>query len=159
SATLTDLSPDLWKTIRIWSNQMRHKAWDGATTRLYLVTTATASEGSAASYLGYDNRDVSKARQLLVEAMANSRTSSEAMLQAFSEFQALTEFEQMRMLNAIVISDGAHTISDLPGLIKQHIRLAAPPDSFSLDQLYEQIEGWWFDQAVDHLINNSKTPL
>src|SRR5262245_43473014 len=37
SATLTDLSPDLWKTIRIWSNQMRHKAWDGATTRLYLV--------------------------------------------------------------------------------------------------------------------------
>jgi len=42
-ANLTDTSTDLWKTIRIWVGQYKTRI----NSRYYLVTTATAKDGSA----------------------------------------------------------------------------------------------------------------
>lgn len=37
-ATLTNTSPELWKTIRIWASQLRSGAWNSGVVRLHLVT-------------------------------------------------------------------------------------------------------------------------
>jgi hypothetical protein len=49
TANLTDTSPDLWKTIRIWCEGLINgNIPDGAT--FFLITTAEAPKGAAASY-------------------------------------------------------------------------------------------------------------
>jgi len=62
AANLTDASPDLWKTLRIWC--------EGTTSgkipllaSLYLVTTSVSGGGSAAGYLRSDGRDIQKAAE------------------------------------------------------------------------------------------------
>ena len=47
SASLTDASPDLWKSLRIWI-EGRSKRTIPADSRLYLVTTSNVGVGSAA---------------------------------------------------------------------------------------------------------------
>lgn len=162
SAKLTDASPDLWKTIRIWASQMRSRAWDPTVTKLQLITTAEAAKGSAAWHLKPEEqkvRDHAQARDLLLQAIKASRTSDTAIREAFAEFQALSEREQLTLLRAVTILDGAETITELPALIKKQLRLAAPPSEALLEQLYEHLEGWWFARAVEHLVKSSQEPL
>jgi hypothetical protein len=51
---LTDTSADLWKTLRIWSQAAKDNPALPGRTRLLLVTTGQAPEGSAASCLRPD---------------------------------------------------------------------------------------------------------
>ncbi|GAB4194633.1 MAG: hypothetical protein OHK0022_10890 [Roseiflexaceae bacterium] len=160
SANLTDTSPDLWKTLRIWSTQMRSKTWNPVVVRLNLVTTAEAPADTAAWYLrDHATRDVGKARDLLLQAIGSSRTKQPALLDSFDAFKTLPEREQLSLLHAVTIVDGAHSITDLEHLIKQQIRLAAPPSGAYLDRLYNEIEGWWFRHAVEHLVKSSQDPI
>lgn len=161
-AKLTDASVDLWKTLRIWATQLRDGSWDFNITKLQFITTAEAAPETAAWHLKNDDeksRDPEKARELLVQAIAVSRTNDKAILASFAAFQALSEREQLSLLRAVTIFDGAPTILDLPALIKKQIRWAAPPSADLLDQLFEALEGWWFAYAVDHLMKSSQDPL
>ena len=161
-AKLTDASTDLWKTLRIWATQMRGGSWDPSIIKLQFITTAEAAPETAAWHLKNQeegNRDPARARDLLLQAIAASRTNDKAILAAFTAFQALLEREQLNLLRAVTIFDGAPTILDLPALIKQRIQWAAPPSGALLDQLFEALEGWWFACAVEHLMKSSQEPL
>lgn len=161
-AKLTDASVDLWKTLRIWATQLREGSWDPSITKLQFITTAEAAPETAAWYLKNDDersRDPGKARDLLLQAITASRTTDTAVRKSFAAFQALSEREQLNLLRAVTIFDGAPTILDLPTLIKQRIQLAAPPSGNQLDQLFEELEGWWFARAVEHLMKRSQEPL
>lgn len=161
-AKLTDTHSNLWKTIRIWASQMGSRTWEPAVTKLQLITTAEAPQDSAAWYLrpeSQGNRDPTKAHSLLLQAVNASRTSDKAVLEGFAKFQALSERDQLNLLRAVTIFDGAETITELPALIKQQIRWAAPPSVVLLNQLYENLEGWWFTRAVEHLVRSSQDPL
>jgi len=161
-AKLTDASTDLWKTLRIWATQMRGGSWDPSIIKVQLITTAEAAPETAAWHLKNQeegNRDPARARDLLLQAIAASRTNDKAILAAFAAFQALLEREQLNLLRAVTIFDGAPTILDLPALIKQRIQWAAPPSGALLDQLFEALEGWWFACAVEHLMKSSQEPL
>jgi hypothetical protein len=160
SATLTNASMDLWKTLRIWAKQLRNRAWDTAMIKLNLVTTAIAPHGAAAWYLkDHPERDVTKARELLLQAIDVSRTGDSAIRQSFTEFQSLSEREQTSLLTAVTVVDGSVTITELPLHIKQQIKLAAPPSEQLLELLYQQLEGWWFSKIVDHLVKGSQQPI
>ena len=88
TASLTDASPDLWKTLRIWfegyaSGQIP------PTANLYLVTTGIAPDSSAACRLRAADRDVVAAQQALDATAASStnqtnQTAYEAYLGADS---------------------------------------------------------------------------
>src|SRR5215211_6080217 len=51
SGDLTDGSVDLWKTLRVWAEATKADPSLPGRTRLVLVTTAQAPDGSAASFL------------------------------------------------------------------------------------------------------------
>jgi hypothetical protein len=159
-ALLTNSSSDLWKTIRIWSVQMKDGMWNPSVTRLHLVTTTQAAKGTAAWFLkAHNDRDEAKAHELLRDVISSSQTRTKALRDAFDAFGRLSEREQMNMLRAVTIFDDAHPITELPDLIKREMRFAAPPSESILDQLYHEIEGWWFGQAVNHLTNCSREPI
>jgi hypothetical protein len=64
TGSLTDASPDIWKTLRIWFEGHASSVIP-ATAKLYLVTTGTAPDGTAASYLRVFPRNVAAAQQAL----------------------------------------------------------------------------------------------
>ncbi|MGH8614689.1 MAG: hypothetical protein ACREYF_22345 [Gammaproteobacteria bacterium] len=66
AGNLTDGSPDLWKTLRIWSEQAGQNAVPIPGILLALITTGAAPDGSAASHLRTRDRDVARAASLLV---------------------------------------------------------------------------------------------
>lgn len=160
-ATLTNASPDLWKTIRIWSTSLSQGLWDPDTVRLNLITTATAPECSAAWRLRapFASRGIDQALDLLLATIRDSRTTSESVRSAFESFQQLSASDQRRLLRAITVIDCAPNVEDLPKLIRAELVFAAPPSGRTLDRLCEQVEGWWFRKVADHLYSGSREPI
>ncbi|MCK5889186.1 MAG: hypothetical protein KAG19_04515 [Methylococcales bacterium] len=61
-ANLTDKSPDIWKTFRIWAEAFLNNEIEDDTS-LYLITTELVQEDSLAYFLSLDDskRDIGKA--------------------------------------------------------------------------------------------------
>ena len=101
-ARLTDASPDLWKTLRIWIN-----GWsDGSIprdTKFFLITTALCSEGTAASYLRPNDRDEKKAIERLKSTALSSKT--EANASSYEAFRAFGDKELELLISSITIFD------------------------------------------------------
>lgn len=137
-ANLTDASPDLWKTIRIWASQL-HLVQDGVL--LMLITTAQASPGSAASLLREgQGRDAPAAIKKLVATIATSTNQTNAA--AYSAFNALSPKEQLQLANAIIVIDDAPDIIDLRSQIENELRLVVRPKH--LVAFADRLEGWWY---------------
>lgn len=76
-ASLSDASTDLWKSLRVWFEGHA----DGqipAGTALYLLTTGAAPKGSAASLLRSEERDVTKAQEILETVAQSSESKANA---------------------------------------------------------------------------------
>ena len=73
AGSLTDRSVDLWKTIKVWLDQTKDKPDLLNNCRFLIITTQTASEGSAASMLKKECRDENKAIQILKEVAEEHR--------------------------------------------------------------------------------------
>ncbi|MET3997408.1 hypothetical protein ABID65_009089 [Bradyrhizobium sp. S3.9.2] len=109
---LTDSSPDLWKTLRVWAEAAKENPSLPSRTRFVLLTTGHAPDASAASYLRADgNRDVEKVELLLSAAAAAS--TNHTLKAAFLSFQSLTPEMRTSLLGAIEILDQAPEV-DLP---------------------------------------------
>ena len=143
SADLTDASPDLWKTLRVWSERFG----SGAilpTTSLYLITTSSAPECSAASYLRERGRDVDKALERLRKTAQTS--SSQTNRQAYEAFLALGRPKQLELLEAIYIIDASPSILEIDRSLAEEIRWAV--ERKYTESFLRRLEGWWFRRAV-----------
>jgi hypothetical protein len=145
---LTDSSPDIWKTLRVWSEATKETPSLPSRTRFVLVTTGQAPEGSAASCLRPDNmRDVDKAETLL--SAAAEKSENKDLKAAFGSFQSLAPEMRRSLLSAVEILDHAPVITELSGLIEDRIRIIAPRGKASLAR--ELLEGWWWPRICHAL--------
>ena len=71
AANLTDRSPELWSALRVWCEAISAGALP-EDAMVYLLTTSTAPDGSAASYIGSVGRDEAAALQRLSAAATTS---------------------------------------------------------------------------------------
>jgi hypothetical protein len=96
TADLTDTSPDLWKTIRIWCEGLINGSIpDGST--FFLITTAEAPKGKAASYLKIgDNRHVPKALERLNATAQSSK--NKANKHGYTAFHSLSSDQKNKLL-------------------------------------------------------------
>jgi len=95
TASLTNASPDLWKTLRVWFEG--HTSGDiPPNANLYLVTTGLASDESAASRLRATGRDVEIARQAL-DATASS-SSNQTNKSAYDAYLKASPTERTSIL-------------------------------------------------------------
>lgn len=154
-ANLTDTSPDLWKTIRIWCDLfIEGKVYNK--TILCFMTTQTAPNNSASWFLRAENRDVSKAESLLIKT--TQTTSNKANYDAYTKFNALQPHQRQALLEKVLILDGGLINTELQtNLVRE---LWGVCERGKVEQLLDYLEGWWLKRiisALDTGINNSIT--
>jgi hypothetical protein len=144
--SLTDASPDLWKTLRIWF-EGRASGAIPPTASLSLVTTGEAPSGTAASYLRAFPRDVPAAQKAL-DATASSSTNQK-LTKAFQTYLAANSSERTAILDRIVLLDAAPSVADLDGELRQEVYWAAGKEHHSA--FLDRLEGWWLRRVLRQL--------
>lgn len=148
TASLTDASPDLWKTLRIWfEGQAARQIPPNA--NLYLVTIGTAPDGTAASRLRATSRDVPAAKQAL-DATASSSTN-QTNKSAYEAYLKASSAERTAVLNRVMVIDAAPTVADLDGELRQEVFWAAGKEHHAA--FLDRLEGWWLRRVIRQLTN------
>lgn len=156
SASLTDASPDLWKTVRVWSEGLRSGVIGLPGTMLTLVTTGSAPRDSVAWYLRPSaTRSVDSAYDRMLETCSTSK--SETNRPAYESFLRLDDAQRRALVGAIRVLDSSTDITDMSDKIKLLLRFAVRPEH--LTSLFERVEGWWFDVIVRHLRGGSQETI
>jgi hypothetical protein len=146
AASLTDASPDLWKTLRIWFEG--HASGQIPTTaNLYLLTTSIAPDATAASRLRAMARDLVSAQQAL-DATASSSTN-QANKSAYEAYLKATSAQRNAILSKVVIVDAAPTVADLDGELRQEVYWAAGREHHAA--FLDRLEGWWLRRVLRQL--------
>jgi hypothetical protein len=117
-ATLTDASPDLWKTLRIWIEGQADETIP-KDAQFFMVTTAVCPEGTAAGYLRPEGRDEKKALERL--ASTASTSTSETNASAYQAFTSLDSTNRSRLLKAVMVLDGSPSIGQLDDRLRQAV--------------------------------------
>jgi len=154
-ANLTDASPDLWKTIRIWSEQyVAGKLLPGAT--LYLITTALAPSNSVAAFLKADsNRDVQGAIYRL-NSVAGSSTNADNR-SAYTVYKSLTEETKLSLFNSVIVIDAVPLLADLDSVIRQEVYFTV--ECKYLNAFIMRLDGWWLKRVILLLTQQNIKPV
>jgi len=148
-ASLSDMSPDVWRTIASWMDT--HPPGDIAGPTLTLVTTDIAAVGTAASALSGPQPDWRVALRLLEAAAADSASVETAA--ARSRFLALDTSARAVFVGRMRVMDGSATIADLPDALRRELHLVLPVGHE--ETFIELVWGWWH-QCVVHLLQRAK---
>jgi hypothetical protein len=144
TASLTNSSTDVWKTLHNW-------IVDGpSNASLTLLTNATAPAGSAMSYLhGGSDRSLVQAATGLV---AVARTSeNEAHQPYYQAFLGLGEVGRLEFLSRVTLIDGIPAVADLASELELAVRKSTKASHRAA--LIERLRGWWFSKAYNHLMS------
>ncbi len=151
TAKLTDSSPDLWKTIRVWSTHVLENSSSYDDLVLMLITTSKASDDSLTSRLRRDSqRNEAYAFEELVRVAKESKSKTNKP--AYEKFLSLSNLQQQSLISKIIIVDGSPDIQDVEKRLIREVRLL----SRYPDALRSRLEGWWFKKAIDHLMDTNK---
>jgi len=152
-ANLTDSSPDLWKTLRVWI-----ATWDAGQinpeTVLYLVTTEQAPTGSIAGLLKPTNtsRDIATVLQKLEQIALTSTNQTNTT--AYKAYLRKTAQERKSLIDRVYVIDNAPDVSDLNQLLKGEIFYACQREH--QDAFLEYLEGWWFRRTLEQLQDSDR---
>lgn len=149
AATLTDLSPALWKTLRVWMVGLASGEVPATAYRI-LVSTAAASQGTACAALGVEGagRDVPEAAKRLKHAATSSQSAG--LKDAFDSFLALDDAAREQLLARIYV------VPRQPDADAVQAQLLSELYHVSLhhqDQAIKLVEGWWFGRVVHELVH------
>jgi len=152
--TLTDLSTDFWKSVRIWLAYYRTHGRQSSGARFILFTTATISETSFLSLFAEGQPGEDARSQGAKEALARSESQVIGVIR--DELDQFNEEELSDFYGRITIVDGAPRIADIPGLVDQHLRTVRRE---SRTVLFERLEGWWTDLVIKLLDGKRTEPI
>lgn len=152
---LTDASPDLWKTLRIWSQAAASDPSLPSRVRLLLITTGSAPDGSAAALLRPSTpqshgvvRNPKAAQEILGEVASTSK--NEALKSSFQAFLALTPEMRSSLLSAVEVIDHQPRLADLDSELEVALRYIAPRGKAAAAR--EMLEGWWWPRVCKALM-------
>ncbi|XYI00001.1 ABC-three component system protein [Sorangium sp. So ce1128] len=149
-ASLSNASPDLWKSLRVWF-EGHTSGQIPAGTELHLLTTATAPTNSAAWFLRVDGRDVGKALSILESTTQSSESAANAP--AYKAFNAATPAARRAVFDSVVVLDRAPDVLAIDNALKQEVFWSA--ERKHLDGFLERLEGWWFRHVIRQLASTA----
>ncbi|WP_318514865.1 ABC-three component system protein [Photobacterium leiognathi] len=153
---LTDSSPDIWKTLRIWIEASNNKTINLEQCDLFLITTETSANKSVASMLGITNRETNNAIAKLTEVAKKSTNKNNKI--AYNLFISLSSDEKELLINNIYIINRSESLLETRNKIKSNLRGYA--DNSHIDSFTERLEGIWFKAVIDSLsTENNKIQL
>jgi hypothetical protein len=142
TASLTNSSMDVWKTLHNWIADAPPNA------SLTLLTNAIAPEGSAMSYLrGGSGRN---ATQAVARLETVARTSENQAHQSYYEaFLEIGDESRLELLSRVTLIDGIPAVADLALELELAVRKSTKTAHRAA--LVERLRGWWFPKVYDHL--------
>lgn len=146
AGSLSDMSVDLWKTLKVWLDSPPLADTGGPL--LTLLTTSASGTNTAASYLGPGNdRDPVLALDLLNAAASNSTSTATSV--ARSSWLETPHSTRISMVERIRILGGAIRIEDIEACVRTEISWALPigQEETFLGLFWQ----WWRRVALDLL--------
>ncbi|GAT74051.1 hypothetical protein MHM582_2552 [Microbacterium sp. HM58-2] len=143
---LTDGSEDLWKTLRVWLSSARLRAETGP--RLYLLTTATTSEGTAVDMLRAENFQPELAAAKLTELAAT--LVAKGTERARSQWLQTSAAERLEVLRRVTIITNAPRAENVDQVLREELATGVRDEH--VDLLIERLWGWWYSVALKVLI-------
>lgn len=151
---LSDSSPDLWKTLRVWIDRLCETSVP-PDSQFFFITTALCEDGTAAAYLRPSGRDPATALRRLTAAATTSQNRENHS--SYCTFKSLPDSLRERLVSGITILDGSPTIDKLGDRLKE--ALFYNVDRRYLDSYLGSLEGWWYRRVLAHLRDDSATPI
>ncbi len=154
---LGDSSPDIWKTIRIWSEAVVKKQIDLDKATFCLLTTTTPTNRNAIRFLSPDEqvRKPEEARSKLEKAGAAS--TNELIKEAFAVYTGLNNSQRIKLFKAMILLDTSLMAVDLQKAIGEAVRHAVEPQHRLA--FVERLQGWWYQRVVVHLSASTNQPI
>lgn len=148
---LTDTSTDLWRSINSWCDSIKKNNLDILTTSFVILTTALAPTDSAAYFLREQqkNRNTEKALELILTAANGTQETTKVFR---NKFLSLSVKTQKQLVSNIYIYDNSVQIKSCREDLKRRIRWGTLPQFEDL--ICEQLEGWWFQKAIQFLCSD-----
>ncbi|ASE52066.1 ABC-three component system protein [Stenotrophomonas maltophilia] len=153
-ANLTDASPDIWKTLRVWITG-RSDGTIPLDARLCLVTTSSVVDHAIAAKLGLRDRDEASAIVSLSDVASTSTNAENAV--AYGLYLSLSATEKLDLISSITIVPRVANIGEVEQGLSEYARTAVRRDVAS--SFLTRLEGWWLVQCQKHLIAQSMTPV
>ena len=153
TAALTDTSADLWKTIRIWAEDISSSRL-GENTKLTLVTTGIAPAGSIAAVLKSCDMSRDEASVLARMNLISENSKNKELEAAFASFKILSVAQRQDLLRRIRVLDSVEDIQDVGREIEKRLRIAATANR--LQAFTSATEGWWYRRIITHWTNNDR---
>lgn len=153
--TLSDFSPDFWKSVRIWAVHYLKNPAPTNKSRFYLFTTGAVIAGSLLE--GFLPERV-QPYDLPTKALARlAESESKTLAKTLLELMRLAEDQLKDFFRRITIFDHQIRIQDIPQRIIDE-RLRTVRVQFR-ESVYRSLEGWWFDECIKLLAGQRTTPL
>lgn len=153
--TLTDLSPDFWKSVRIWLDYYIKNNISTEPVSFLLVTTGRVPVGS---FLGIFLPNTSKGDNIenrIREVLAKSDSKTIKKTKVLLDQLPIDKWHDF--FNRIVIFDFQERIQDIPTLvINERFRPIRPQFR---RPVYERFEGWWINVCIDLLSGRRIVPI
>ncbi|MDW7628998.1 ABC-three component system protein [Azospirillum brasilense] len=148
ASPMTDLSPQVWNTIGIWTKRVIDHPEELGRTALTLVSTASVPNESGLAFLRPPGmgRDADKAHGFLLQAAATSKNKDVAW--ATTLFLDQGPEVQLQILEMITVLDASPNIVDVADRIRERLRYTTRDN---LGALIERLEGWWFNRLAGSL--------
>ena len=151
---LTDTSPELWQTLRVWiegqsSGAIPHDS------QFFLITTAVCNDGTAAAHLRPQPRDPKRALEYLSATASTSTNARNSP--AYRAFSSLSVEYRTQLLESITVLDSSPSIAQLEEQLSKAVFFAASRNF--LDSYISRLEGWWFGRVVAHLLDEEDKPI
>lgn len=153
--TLTDLSPDFWKSVRIWLDYYLKEGSSIPSLSFFLFTTGSVAIGSFMEvFLPNARRDDTIAKRVS-EVLAQSE--SKTIQKTKDLLEKLPEDKWPDFFRHITIFDNQDRIQDIPQLIiNEKLRTVRPQFR---RPVYERLEGWWNNECIELLSGRRSEPL
>jgi hypothetical protein len=155
AANLTDSSLDIWKTIRVWSELALGGDIDLNNILLVLVTTSETPENSILHELtdrSKGKKTIDNVIEKLISITNTSNSNDSSLKKSFESFNSLSDVQKGKLVKSIHIRDNAFGFDDLKVEIQKELKLSCLPDH--INNVYQDLEGWWFEQCIQHLHGN-----
>lgn len=153
--SLSDRSPDLWKTLRIWSEGVFTKDIELGSSALVLITSALAAPDSVAAGLGLADRQEQGVLTAL-DAIAHSGGSTENAA-GYDAFLSLTYSQKRRLIEAIHVYTGQGDINAAKAALTEELIWIVNRKFASA--FLERLEGWWINRVIDQLTGRTFDPI
>ena len=151
-ANLANSSPDLWKTIRVWSEGIISGQLDPDNCIFNLITTAKASANTIPFKLKQNTTEKREVEGLIKSLLKVATTSNnETNKAAYAAFIALTNEQQKKLIKNISVIDSSIDLNEAKEGIKKCLFYSITSDR--VEALYQRLEGWFIGEVILQLQN------